>query len=599
MSGVIIQWKSLVPKVISNSVDKLCFTNWTMGFGGRAASFDFGLSWIGGGAFKPYFHRPDLGITILMLGRIYDITDDVRIDRKFDSLAKKYLSQGFNALYPFNGAGALVLFDHAKDTCFIVTDQMGFFPLYAAYPDSKYKVAICSHPDVLAASYQETLELDKVTMAEFLARGRGEHPYTYYKDIIQLDPGAVYQWDHTGYRKVKTYWQPKVTIDRSATIGDYATQLANALTKAVNLRIKNAEGQTGLLLSGGLDSRAVLFSAENPSTNIIAITFCNKYNREVKYARRLARLAGAKHLLLYRDFDFYGNNAIKAVRISGGMWNFVHAHTLGFARHIDKMGLDLVITGCYSDYLFKGLALDTRWRKKSWWLPSKQELSEFQFQWYAQHFSIQNTDLAQKANARLRNMYEGLDLTHLSRSERMRIEHRRLCPVAREADTAYRTTMWRTIPFDVVNADTKIVQLFGEIPPEMKLNRRLFIETLKKISPELLRVPDSNTGLRPSNASTIIFATRAINRIVRSVQRHMGGKPSIAALGSWINWSYYIANSKLIRELWHEVRQNSGEQIREIMGYNPFEKALDYWASEVSLFTRILTLGLWLKHRIQ
>jgi len=604
MSGIFIDRRSQGAQAIEQLTSKLCFVPWAKWMHGRAGRFRFAVTWIGHDPFAPVAHRADLGISIAVLGKVYDAVDDTRLDRKLDSLIEAYQTRGASSLHPINGAGGIVFFDHRADTCFIVTDQMGFFPLYVAYPGSRDETAVCSHPDVLASSFPHPLPLDEATMAEILATERSIHPYTYYSDIRQLDSGAVYQWDARGWRRINVYWEPTVNVDETLTINDCATQLADAVKHAVRLRIRGATGKAGLLLSGGLDSRALLFSAEEAERDMVAVTFCNQRNRETAYAERLARLAGVEHVILTRDFDYYGQNAIEAVRISGGMWDISQAHTAGFSKALDALKLGVLLTGWHVDDLFKGVAVDKEVYKPLGIFPSRERLGRFGYKWYAEHFDIENKELADKVGARLKARYDGIDLTRLSLQDRMQVEFRRLAPMSRGGDGAFGTIMWRTLPLDMVTADSRFLGMFERIPANMKLNRGLWVETLARISGKAVSVPDANTGARVDGSWLYGAAAKAARKgwarwslLKERIQRRT--PDGIGTAGSWINWPRYIGSSRVIQDLWHDVHRGSGQQIRDILGYDPFALTMDFWVHRCSLFMRVMTLGVWLMHRIR
>jgi asparagine synthase (glutamine-hydrolysing) len=601
MSGLIINKHPSHSSIVRDALKKLCFVKWAQSFEGKAASFNFGTSWIGPKEYIPFVCQPEHNVTIIVLGRIYDSDDAKIISSKFCKLAEKYRVNGLNALVNFSGAGALILFDHLKDSCFIVTDRMGFFPLYVTIPQPENNTIVCSHPDILAACYPKPLEYDETSLAEFLHSGVCTHPNTYYKDIKQLDPGTIYSWNNSRFKKTDEYWKPDIKYDPNASDDALAEELAQAIKYATNTRLNNVDGKTGILLSGGLDSRAVLFSADDPAERYVTITFCDDINREATIARELAQLVDVAHIILKRDFEYYGNLAVEAVRVSGGLWDFQDAHSLGFIEDINKNGIHLLFTGCFTDFLFKGLTLNTTFHRTFPLLLKQQKLANFNYAWYLPTFPIKNHELSSKIEGRIVNWYKGLIRKKLTMEDWMRIEQRRLHPISRTPDFSQRVVMYRTLPFDVINSDNHILQMFEKIPPHIKLNNKLFLNTLLKISPQSTNIVNSNTGSSVFASSVERIKNSFLNRSKRLISRfrNIPLERGIITDGSWINWQYYIKYSQVMKNHYTEIQQDSAKYINYILGYDVFGQPLDMLAKNDRLYTRLITLGLWLKYKIK
>jgi hypothetical protein len=57
-----------------------------------------------------------------------------------------------------------------------------------------------------------------------------------------------------------------------------------------------------------------------------------------------------------------------------------------------------------------------------------------------------------------------------------------------------------------------------------------------------------------------------------------------------------MANSPVIGELWEEVARDHRDLFVDIMGYDPFTDGIA--ALKPTLARRVMTIGLWLNHRI-
>ncbi|MHC4153413.1 MAG: asparagine synthase-related protein [Planctomycetota bacterium] len=607
MSDIIIRKHSLGKAPIEASLESLCFVPQAKRHIGKAGSFEFGLSWIDCEGLMPVMQEADKSLSIAVLGRIYYPDTDIMINKKFRDLVRTYRDKGWHGLCPFNGAGALILFDGQEDTCFIVTDLEGAIPLYIRLGESPGNIVICSHPDVLAASVSEELSIDDVTIAECLSIGSGSHPFTYYKGIHQLDPGSVFEWDSSGFRKLKAYWEPEPKIDRSISLQQLASQLADVISQSVNRRTRATSKKTGVLLSGGLDSRAILFSIAQPE-NAVAITLCDRIDREAKTAAAIAGLAGAEHLILKRDAEYYGRIAIEAVRISGGMWDFANAHTLGFADLLNSLDIGTLLSGYRADGLFKGAAIDKECYRPFGFMQHKENLADFKPHWGGLRFSLRNEKYQQAVSERLVQRYEELDTTSLIPEKRLKIEMRRLRPLSRCKIEPFWTIFSRTLPADRVLCDFSIWNTLQTIPPQFKLNKRFWIATLLKVSPGALAVGSASPSVVIAENVFYEFIgklwkemikgyhQKARNWIVRSLP---GNNSWTYTDTSWIDWPQYIKGSKVIPDLWDDVSNENRALFSEIIGCEPFTISLGDWSRQPDLFRRILTVGLWLNHKIK
>lgn len=159
--------------------------------------------------------------------------------------------------------------------------------------------------------------------------------------------------------------------------------------------------------------------------------------------------------------------------------------------------------------------------------------------------------------------------------------------------------MWRTLPFDFVASDSRLINLFTKIPPDFKLNTKIFRKALEFISPHCSKVIESNTGAKP-NSGTIVKIFESIKQGVIQKTRH---KPTLddelAGNGSWINWTVYVRHSEVLRNLWTQSAHEHADFFNYLIGENPFERPYFSWADNHHLFARILTLSLWLDNRVK
>lgn len=540
-------------------------------------------------------------LLIVLLGRIAFESKDWEEARNVTgagglackAIYRKYLAGGIKELENLNGNFVTLIIDKDNSIIFIVTDRCGMFPCYSLMQDEQ-PLIIGSHPDIMAEAMNISLDWDLVSITEFLMTGKVSFPCSYYNKIKALDYGSVHEVSLSRDKKFhicsKKYFELSFSIDHSISEWDLAEDLASAFRKAVNRRTLPHFGQTCLSLSGGLDSRTLLCSADD-KCNIVTYCFFNDENFEYEVAKQIAKEAGVKFIPLKRDFDHYGNNAEKGVRISGGMGNFANNHYLGFRNDFKEHGITNLLTGCYCDYFFKGLTLDI---KKHKYLKIE-KLSQYQDEYYHPYL-VFNSHYSVKVKERLANIFPEEQRNDLSVMGRLRREEKRLFPLSSEADNAMRLIPQRVMPWFLPIVDNDIVDVYLKVIPKYKLNASLFSKMAKiQCGENIAKIPNSNTGVEV-NASLVSVTTSLYKR---ALLKRLKGK-SIATEGSWPNWEYYIENSKHIESLWMRNKERYRDIFVEILGEDPYKKTVrEYSNSEASLtlFLRMLTLKLWFEQR--
>lgn len=521
----------------------------------------------------------------------------------YGGLAARYLLSCWQAGAPeafpchLNGAANVVIWAARERRLHVYTDRAGVVPLYQPH-DGPF--ALASHPDALAnwrAANQSPLNLDRVSLAEFLATGSVTAPYAYYQGMSLLTAASHYVWtvaaDNTPtLQQQQIYWQPP----RDETATDFK-HIVDGLAAAIRAACRRqTPGQVALLLSGGADSRALLFAHSNPKA-VQCLTFCDQENRETDVAGRIAKSAHAQRRLLFRSPEHYGAAAETVIRISAGMGSLKDAHYHGFSQVLRDTGASSLITGCYADYLLKGLALNRkplRILKRA--LPIDQ-LAEFEEIYYQPRFKI-----AERWNQQVKERQDawfGVDAAARYKKDPKSVEDLRIRPLSREADAQGRLYLLQTQCWDPLLVDNDLLEFYGRLTPAMKLNARAFNAAVLKLLPFSARWIPHSDDVYP--LMTPMFLQVAINfvrlawlRIKRKLARET---ESLATDFSWPNFMYYIAHSLIIAKQWSEPRSSEIDLFQDLLGYNPWDKSLREWSKNPGLFLRILTLKIWLKQR--
>ncbi len=497
-----------------------------------------------------------------------------------------------------NGAAAAIVMVPRENELHVFTDRMGAFPVYRSLVDP---LCLCSHPDVLAdylTSKGWPPELDLTTLAECLATGAAVHPFTYYKTIRQLDAATHFVYSMGAPARVQekvVYWPSPPAVDTTLSGADLADDLADALRTAGKRRSASVLGLNGLLLSGGADSRALLCSAAEPQL-VETFTFCDAANPETAVASQIAAVTHSPHHLLFRSPEHYAQGALETVRITGGMFSIKDAHFHGFLPALQKLRLGNLMTGCYTDYLLKGLAYNkTPYRLFGRSLPLDRPTA-FSMEYYQPSSTIR-AEWRTQVDARLDQWFTSSSRA-VYESDPDRIADLRVRPLSREADAMGRLFMLRTLPWDPVMLDNEVLDLYQRIPKRLKLNARVFRSAVTKIVPHAARSIPNNNDLSPLNSTEPV---RVLRYVFRKITDRLAGSGSkgfadqISSGGSWPNFIYFVKTSRELEKLWSDPTPGQRELLTDLLGEDPWGRSLAVWADfDTDMILRLITLKLWL-----
>lgn len=506
------------------------------------------------------------------------------------AIANLYESGGLHAVEQVSGNCALIVFDAAAREVHLVNDAAGAFPVFEC--ESADGWIFSSHPDILAAAAGEQERRDEVSMAEFAVASMVTPPFTFYERIRATAHGTTVSISvDTGAVSRRRHFEFEFRGSAKDTEQELAVELAEALKNSIRRRTHPRFGLPVIALSGGADSRLLLACMDDPS-RALAFTCYDQPNRELKTAERVAAAFGTRHLLLQRSPDYYAGNAEEGVRISGGMGTFANNHFLGMLDRLRAEGMGTLLTGCYFDYLFKGLALNRRENK----LTGREELAPYSRRFYFRQW-VPSTPLMASVRERWDEHIPAAFRAQSTDAEVFGVESRRSFPLCYEGDNQQRVVPQRLTGWFLPVADRGVLDVYRRIPGRMKLNRSIFLRAANRLLEQSAakRVPDANTGA-PLSASRVrewfSCNIQRVQRKFRSVKR------SLASDGSWPDWQYYVAHSARLAELWKAPNPDAFDFFRRVMGWSSVPgHPREFAPGETFLLVSLLTQKIWLHQR--
>ncbi|MGE5517544.1 MAG: asparagine synthase (glutamine-hydrolyzing) [Bacteroidota bacterium] len=205
-------------------------------------------------------------------------------------LLAAYLQWGADCVQRLRGMFAFALWDAARERLFLARDRFGKKPLYL-WQDGDGALVFGSEIKALLAHPRVPAELDRASVAEYLAWRYVPGPHTLFAGIRKLPPGSWAMWEH-GRLTEASYWSPPDAGDRpiKAMPADPVAEFTDLLDECVRIRMVS-DVPYGAFLSGGLDSSAVvaLMSRHSPlPVNTFSVGYAEANYSELKYARQVA-----------------------------------------------------------------------------------------------------------------------------------------------------------------------------------------------------------------------------------------------------------------------------------------------------------------------
>ena len=236
----------------------------------------------------------------------------------------------------------LVIREKLNKQIAIVTDRWSSLPIYYGMQGTRF-FADTHFKSIVTSQGGSTRRVDRWAVAEFLYFRRMFGTQTLDPNIKCLPYGSILWVRSNGDTKLSRYWEisgEKTKLSR----GDQAEYLAEGIRDSMRMYMSDG-GRYGLLLSGGLDGRALLAGASQPLT---CLTTSPNPNNELRVAQALAKIADSKHVYIQRPLSLPSDIVESSVALSGGTTVYHEAQFLGYESLITP----------HSDVIFMGLALD-------------------------------------------------------------------------------------------------------------------------------------------------------------------------------------------------------------------------------------------------
>lgn len=482
-----------------------------------------------------------------------------------------------------NGGFSLVILDYNKNQLIIIRDKFGVYPIFYSNIEDFSQFQASTHQDILANNL-DNVSLDEVSVCEFLSQGYVMHPNTYYNEIKSLDNASCLILDYNKKTILeKRYFEFKFKEEKN--YNKLINELSTAIKKSIERRTIEQYGKTGVLLSGGADSRVIVC---NSKTKPETFTACNEINNEFLTAQKVASTLKLKHHLIKRDDNTNIEGLIKSPIITGGMTTGGNGTWYDLLKNKQILNLDNLLTGDYADWLFKDIALNVKNIK---FLNKKYPLNKFDkfnFHFYGPNVKIES--LIKKIQERKEKIF--------SKEIRKNINElhcRRIIPLSNEYTSSSRLTLQRELGWESIFIDNDVLEVFLKIPSEYKLNGKLYSEVVGKLCNKISFIPHSNSGVKLGTnthiSSFIQFMKIAKKKFIKNKQKTLYND------NSWGNPKEMIRQDINLQKIFYGLPNQYKEFINNLLNINIFSYSLEEIIElDYHLFFNIISFYYWIKN---
>lgn len=227
---------------------------------------------------------------LLSKGHIFKTKTDT------ETIVHLYEELGPACVEKLRGMFAFAIWDENQNTLFLARDRVGIKPLY--YSLSSESLVFASEIKAILADPSVSPEVDPLMVDRFLTFLYLPGEETLLKGVKKLAPGHC-MLVKNGRAEIRQYWDLSFSKAAGSRRGDEAKEeLLSLLAETVQLHMI-ADVPVGVLLSGGVDSTAVLhFAVEqtDKAVNSYTVGFSDPgIADERPYARMAADQFGTRH----------------------------------------------------------------------------------------------------------------------------------------------------------------------------------------------------------------------------------------------------------------------------------------------------------------
>ena len=325
------------------------------------------------GAAQP-MNSPDGRFVLSFNGEIYNYgelrrglrEEGVEFVTESDSevLLQLFIKRGPACLDHLSGIFAFAVWDRADRRLFLARDHLGVKPLYYAPLECGFLFA--SELKVLTLCPDLPRDIDSLAVADHMGFLWTAGEATMLRSVRKLRPGHAITLDSAGL-KVERYYRTPLPDSGSPPVASRPEKLRALIDEIVSDQMV-ADVEVGALLSGGVDSSAIVASMCRATEPSRITTFCaavpktggsDNFGDDHFHARRVADRLGVGLIEVPTEANLIESLSAMVWALDEPTADFSAVQTLMLARAARENRIKVLLSGIGGDDLFTGYGRHT------------------------------------------------------------------------------------------------------------------------------------------------------------------------------------------------------------------------------------------------
>ncbi len=426
------------------------------------------------------------------------------------------------------GSFHFAIYDSKSRVVKLFSDKFGLLPLY--YSILPNGIIFAGETKAILQEKTVGRDLDYQSLADFMHFGQALGQKTLFRSIKLLPPGSVLTFDITSNKyTIQGYWNLNSIFVPG---GDYSSHLttddaASLLIKSISNRLSHKE-DIGLSLSGGLDSRAIMAGMKDEARGLSTYTLGLQGCADQKLAARLSAIAGTRHEFVeldrayLRDFEKVSSTMI---HLSDGMYHPRESTEILALEYFKRAGFKILLRGHGGELAKAALAYPVKVTRDVRSLSIGRGVIDKLFESanivmmdFDPKLLFHNGAYKFTKEAAKQSIIESCDSVSELLTPADVFIYYYLKEYIRRHDVAsleiFRTQVEIRLPF----LDEEYLKLLMQLPVQNRNFNEVHLALIRQCMPELVKVPDSNTGA-PMDANLIrLTVTDKINTLMKRLK---------------------------------------------------------------------------------
>lgn len=510
-------------------------------------------------------------------GKIYGYDDKIpQLERQghlfhnFDDAefcVHSYEEYGTSFIHQLNGNFVFLIYNIPEKKITIANDRFGFRVHYYSNFEGKFFISPEIKTILKVPSFPKLINEEAI--AEYFAFGECWGDKTLFQGIKILPPASILTFYQSNV-VVEQYWHPIYRPDYKKSESEFIDELIQKLKHSVCIRM-DEKHRYGVTLSGGLDSRTVIAAiSPEKQKDLTACTFGSLICDEVIIAKKVSKIAGIReHLIFNTPPSTITENA------RGEIWRTEGRGYLGVsfgypAMKIFSQKVDVIFDGSAMDLTLGGSYLtrqlvDCKGFKCAEKFLSKRRIfsdNELNYVFTDKFYEVVRNipEISFKENIARIKSYKPADIA----DEFALITHVAAMHIG---DIAVRSLVEVSHP----TLDNDFIDLILTIPPELRLNHKIYRKFLKKLSPPLSGIPYQNTMV---NADAPLFFwilgrhfQSLKTRVKRFLNERFPEKHVFHDTRSYVSFDEWFRTNQAWQKYFHDLLLSDDAFVKKYLNY--------------------------------